>query len=256
MKKFNLTIDAEFENFIPPLSKEEFSQLEENILRDGIQDPLKIWEGTLIDGHNRYKIAQKHNLPFQTVEMEFANRNAVKEWLILNQVGRRNISAYARACLALKLKPLFTTQAKQNSLSNLKQKEKTECPKLGTRTDDKIAKMAGVGRETLRKVEKIQQLSNTINLADIIQELERGTISINLAYEAASIRQEKLSNEVEELKKLFADLHKSADLLRTLYEDLKRRDIPENQHREISEMKTACETISSFMWKIRGVENA
>ena len=235
MKKFNLTIDAEFENFIPQLSKEEFSQLEENILRDGIQDPLKIWEGTLIDGHNRYKIAQKHNLPFQTVEMEFANRNAVKEWLILNQVGRRNISAYARACLALKLKPLFTTQAKQNSLSNLKQKEKTECPKLGTRTDDKIAKMAGVGRETLRKV---------------------GTISINLAYEAASIRQEKLSNEVEELKKLFADLHKSADLLRTLYEDLKRRDIPENQHREISEMKTACETISSFMWKIRGVENA
>ena len=52
-----MIIDAEFKALIPALTKDEFSQLEENILRDGIQDPLKIWNGTLIDGHNRYEIA-------------------------------------------------------------------------------------------------------------------------------------------------------------------------------------------------------
>ena len=54
-------------------------------MRDGIQDPLKIWNGILIDGHNRYKIAQRHGLTFQTTEMTFASCDDVIEWIIKNQ---------------------------------------------------------------------------------------------------------------------------------------------------------------------------
>ena len=74
----NLLIDAEFKNLIPPLTDEELQQLEQNILSDGIREPLVIWNSTLIDGHNRYAIAQKHNLPFQTTEKNFDSRAAVE----------------------------------------------------------------------------------------------------------------------------------------------------------------------------------
>ena len=52
-----LRIDPEFEGKIPPLTAEEFRQLEENILADGLViNPLIIWNGVIVDGHNRFHI--------------------------------------------------------------------------------------------------------------------------------------------------------------------------------------------------------
>lgn len=110
----DLIIDEEFKLLIPPLSAEEFYQLEENILRDGIQDPLKVWNGILIDGHNRYAIAQKHGLNFKVTTINFSDRDDVKIWIIKNQFGRRNLPPYVRGELALRLKPLIAAKAKAN----------------------------------------------------------------------------------------------------------------------------------------------
>ena len=56
-----LRIDEEFEKLIPPLTDEEYRQLEENIVLEGtVLMPLMVWNGTVIDGHNRYKIIRKH----------------------------------------------------------------------------------------------------------------------------------------------------------------------------------------------------
>ena len=41
---YQLIIDPEFESLVPPLSQEEYSQLEANILRDGCRDPITIWD--------------------------------------------------------------------------------------------------------------------------------------------------------------------------------------------------------------------
>lgn len=42
--RYQLIIDPEFESLVPPLSQEEYSQLEANILRDGCRDPITIWD--------------------------------------------------------------------------------------------------------------------------------------------------------------------------------------------------------------------
>lgn len=111
-----ITIDNEFQNLIPPLTDEEFAQLEKNILRDGIRDALITWHGILIDGHNRYRIAQKYGLTYRTVEKQFTDRNDAERWIILNQFGRRNLSAYDRSILALKLKPIIAEKAKEQQI--------------------------------------------------------------------------------------------------------------------------------------------
>ena len=46
----------------------------------------------MIDGHNRYDIAQKHGLDYTVVEKEFEDENHVKIWMIRNQKGRRNLT--------------------------------------------------------------------------------------------------------------------------------------------------------------------
>ena len=90
----HLTIDPEFEGKIPPLREEELKQLEENILADGVViNPLIVWDGVIVDGHNRYRILQKHpEIQFTTYEKQFSDRYAAIAWICKNQLGRRNLT--------------------------------------------------------------------------------------------------------------------------------------------------------------------
>ena len=91
-----MKIKDEFKKLIPALTNEEFKQLESNCLEEGIREKLITWNGFLIDGHNRYKIAEQWNLEFETESKSFDSEEDVKEWMILNQFGRRNLSNYQR----------------------------------------------------------------------------------------------------------------------------------------------------------------
>ena len=90
----NLKIDPEFQSQIPPLTDDEYNQLEENILKEGkLLSPLIVWNNTLIDGHNRYAILQKHpEICFSTMPLRFANREEALAWICKNQLGRRNLT--------------------------------------------------------------------------------------------------------------------------------------------------------------------
>ena len=109
-----LEIKEQFKKLIPALTQEEFKQLEENCLAEGIREAILTWNGFIIDGHNRYEIANKWNLDFQTKSKHFKDEEAVKEWMILNQFGRRNLSNYQRSVLALELESLFKEKAKES----------------------------------------------------------------------------------------------------------------------------------------------
>lgn len=92
--RVTLKINPKFEQIIPPLTPEEFAQLEENILLEGrIINPIITWDEVIVDGHNRYKIALKHTeIPFSTVSKEFSCEDEVIIWICNNQLGRRNIT--------------------------------------------------------------------------------------------------------------------------------------------------------------------
>lgn len=101
MNQTTIQIDPEFEQYIPPLLPEELKQLEENILKDGaILSPLILWNGIIVDGHNRYRIAQKHpEISYPTIEREFPDRYAALAWICRNQLGRRNLNSNQRKYL-------------------------------------------------------------------------------------------------------------------------------------------------------------
>ena len=90
----NLKIDPKFQSQIPPLTDDEYKQLEENILKEGkLLSPLIVWNNTLVDGHNRYAILQKHpEIYFSTMPLPFESREEVLAWICKNQLGRRNLT--------------------------------------------------------------------------------------------------------------------------------------------------------------------
>jgi site-specific DNA-methyltransferase (adenine-specific) len=87
-----LEIKKEFKELIPPLTNEEFKQLEDNCLAEGIRDKIITWNGFIIDGHNRYEIATRWSLDYQTESKTFKDEDDVILWMIDNQNGRRNLT--------------------------------------------------------------------------------------------------------------------------------------------------------------------
>ena len=179
--KMQLTVKQEFKKLIPPLTFDEFKTLEANILNEGIRDPLTIWGDVLLDGHNRYEIATKHNIPFTTVERFFDGDLDAKIWMINNQFGRRNLSNYQRSVLDLEMENVFSEKAKANqaiqykgeiSLSQISVKVKP------IDTQKELAKVAAVSHDTIAKVKVIQAKATE----EVKEKLSSGNLSINEAY--------------------------------------------------------------------------
>lgn len=209
-----LKIKEEFKKLIPPLTAEEFKQLETNCIDEGIRDAIVTWQGFIIDGHNRYKIATDWQLSFKTIEKAFDSEEAVKEWMIINQFGRRNLSNYQRTLLALELEEIFEKKAKQNlklaaektntgSVNSPKaldlfqeeqpEKKPIEIKPIDTRKE--LSKIAGVGEQTISRVKVIEQKA----APEVKEKLSTGEISINQAYQDIK-KEEKKEQRVNEIK--------------------------------------------------------
>lgn len=205
-----LEIKEEFKKLIPPLTSEEFNQLEQNCLAEGIREAILTWNGFIIDGHNRYEIAQRWNLDFQTKSKHFKDEEEVKEWMILNQFGRRNLSNYQRSVLALQLEEVFREKAKEKQkLSEGKGIQKSEdLKKPEVVTIKEVAKVANVSHDTIAKVKVIEEKAPE----EVKAQLRAGEVSINQAYkeikkeekefvkQEKKIEQEKIIKEIENTK--------------------------------------------------------
>lgn len=158
-----LKIDKEFEKLIPPLQDTEFSGLTKSILKYGCQEPIEIWNNTIIDGHNRYKICKANNIPFEVREMDFSDRSEALVYIIEKQFGRRNLLPFQRSELALKMKNVIQAKAKEKQIAfqnnntgrAVSQKSDELHEQNPMRTDEELSKLAGVSRDTIRKAEKI-----------------------------------------------------------------------------------------------------
>ncbi|MBR1684849.1 MAG: hypothetical protein IJ708_06885 [Clostridia bacterium] len=172
---YHLRINPEFHNLIPPLTEEERKMLEDSIVRDGCDTPLIVWKGTIVDGHNRYEICHKHSIPFSIEERDFEDKDAAMLWMLERQLGRRNLNSFQRGELALRAKEHLAKAAKERMLAGV-----APGPNLaqGSRVSEQLAKMAGVGRETMKKVEKIDSEADDV----IKDQLRKGKISIHKAY--------------------------------------------------------------------------
>ena len=91
-----LNIDPEFKNLIRPLRREEYRQLELNLVMEGCREDLIAWNDTILDGHNRYEICNKMRIPYGDKELDFQNRDPTIAWICANQLGRRHISQETR----------------------------------------------------------------------------------------------------------------------------------------------------------------
>ena len=155
-----VTILKELREHIIPLGEEELFLLEKSIINEGCREPLIVWEKTddqlvLVDGHNRFKICQKNNIPFKVKKIKFGNIEEAKLWMIDNQMGRRNLTpdqmSYYRGLKYLTLKK------KKGGYDNVKSKGQIE-----TSTSEVVAKFFHVSESTIKRDAKFAEGLNIV----------------------------------------------------------------------------------------------
>ena len=158
--KANITILPELQSLIPPLQNTEYEQLAANIRKDGCREALLIWQTTqetidgtddaspvnvLIDGHNRYSICTTNNIDFKVALREFPTLQAVRDFMIDNQLGRRNLTPEQMSYLrGLKYRNERQTTGRPVQSESIVGEEKQ-----AERTRDKLAKEFNVSPRTI-----------------------------------------------------------------------------------------------------------
>lgn len=185
-------IDPELKSIMNELAKDEKNTLEKSLLQDGYKGPpIVVWEDTIIDGHNRYELCRKHNIPFEVQEMQFNSKDEVIQWMIRAQLGRRNLEPAQRIALAERFRTKFEEEAKANQSKaggdrKSEKYKKSVPPDLGeairkssdNETNTKLAKIASVGKETYRQGKKVLDSDHE----ELKEDMLFGKKSINASY--------------------------------------------------------------------------
>lgn len=182
-----LKIDPELRDLLPPLTNEEYKQLEKNIVENGFDKnfPIMIWNDFVVDGHNRYDICWKHKIDFVYGTLAYETKEEVMEWMLDIQLGRRNLSPIQRIAITEKYRPIYEKQAKENKSANGGDK-KSESQNSSTPIEPrnkidvraKLAETAGVSTDTYSKGKKILDSNNE----EIKNAVLAGEMSINAGY--------------------------------------------------------------------------
>ena len=188
MKKalYELKISESLEHLMPPLSDTELRLLRASLISEGCRDPLVTWNGTLVDGHNRYAICHEHGIPFNCVEMQFADEAEARRWIIRNQLARRNLPDYVKCEMVLPLEAELKAEAEKRMLAGKKAHADPveNFPQGQAKTRTVLADIAGVSDRTFDKAKKLSAEADEATK----DKLRKGELSIHGAYTA--LRQE------------------------------------------------------------------
>lgn len=216
-----LRIDPEFESRIPPLTDDEFEQLEENILADGvIISPIIIWNGLIIDGHNRFRIIEKHpHIDFTTCERNFNDRHEALAWICKNQLGRRNLTFQQKKYLIGKqYESEKAAHGGDRKSSEVKSSSQVGNLISSEKTCERIAKENDISRNSVLRAETFAKA------VDIADEIDPG------------IRSEILTGKIKPTQNDVEMLTKAAPEERpALVEDLRKP--PEERKRVLPERR-------------------
>jgi len=240
-------IDEELRIFLTPLDPEAYARLEIDILEHGIIYPLLLWNGILIDGYNRFNIASKHNIPFKVQHMDFDTREAVKIWMITNQVSRRNLSpmqlSYFRGKHYNLEKQLITNAEGRNQFSEVMEQTVPQPNRLFT--SQRLAEVYNVSTMT---VKRDSQLAYAIDaIGELSPEAKRKILSGEANISRTRL-QELHSAAEDELSETIAMILDGTHLAR-----IPRQETPEDSDGNQADAVEIRNVIGSISTKMAGV---
>jgi len=159
------------------MSADDFQNLKDSIAEIGVQNPITLFEGMVIDGWHRYTAANEVLMPCPHVEL--AEGTDPRHFVLAQNKARRHVTQAQLAMATTAVydwKPVGANQHAGSALS-------AEAPK----TDREMADVAGVGVRTIAQAKAVQ----TKAAPEVVEAVKRGEIGLPKAAAIAKLPKEE-----------------------------------------------------------------
>lgn len=127
--------------------------------RDSDEDQM-----VLLDGHNRYEICTRLDLPFEVSQVSFNSRDEAADWMDANQLGRRNLTGDQASILRGRRYNRTKKQGARTDLTSGQNDQKLT-------TAETLGKQHGVSSSTIKRDGKFaEQVERTPELKQAVAE--------------------------------------------------------------------------------------
>lgn len=158
----------------------ELQSLADDIEQHGLQEPIMLFEGKILDGRNRYRACVMAGVDPQYVDWQGGNPLA---FVISHNLHRRHLTTSQRAMVAAKLaKDYDPTVNLQRGLG--KPQKSTDCPIFDNRgkpTQNEAAEMMKVSRSLVSDARQVlaadQQVADAVTAGNITVSKARGMVT-------------------------------------------------------------------------------
>ncbi len=225
------TVLPEMAELLPPLSGEQLAALEADVLKNGCYSPIIVNENmVIVDGHNRQKLCEQHDIPYNMAVFSFEDLLEAKQWALDTQKGRRNLDKWELGKIALKLKPDVEAKARANQSAAGGDKYGDEplsatLPEAVSPVDTRkeLAEAVGLGERTMGKIMQIDE-----NAPPVVKKaLDNRELSINQGYNLTKQLQEVPEEEREQAAAEAVELEKAK-------KELRKQNAEIDQHKKIA----------------------
>ena len=109
-----------YANLLPRMLEKQFAELKESIELDGLQNPIILFQGKILDGRNRCRACRELGIPVLAFEFVGSEPRALIYVLSANQ-HRRDLTPSQRAVVAFDLQPRIAEDVNRSRIEKIRQ---------------------------------------------------------------------------------------------------------------------------------------
>ena len=173
MKYEQHQLSAEF----PAMSADEYQSLKDSINEIGVQNPITLFEGMVIDGWHRYSAANELGMECPTVELGDVDP---RDFVLAQNKARRHVT---QAQLALATTAVYSWFPIDGSA----QKQGVALSATPLKSNAELAEISGVGERSIRQAKAVQ----TKAAPEVVEAVKRGEIGLPKAAAIAKMPKEE-----------------------------------------------------------------
>ena len=177
----------------PEMSKDELQALAEDIKTNGLQQPIVLYEGQILDGRNRYKACKLAGVKPKFVDWD--GEGDPLAWVLSTNLVRRHLTASQRALLALDVLPLMAKQAKERQQQG---RGKKVAQKNATKLGKASSAAARITRSNATYVEMAKAIQ--VTAPALVEHIRSGEITVPEAKQISQMQPEQQKAAIRQIR--------------------------------------------------------
>jgi hypothetical protein len=181
-------------DIFPLLGEDELKALAVSIDQSGQRETIKLYQGDILDGRNRYLAITRHCKPGVEPKFEDVSPDSPIAYVIDLNEQRRHLNDSQRKMAAARALPFFEVEAKKRMLAGVKMDPEADLPQgRAPQARDEAGSAFGVPGRGVQQAKAVQKAGSR----KLVEAVDRGVLSLSKAEQIVREQPDKKAQDAE-----------------------------------------------------------